>query len=166
MRVYAADLSAPRPAAPVPPGYQIRPASRSDMDVLAELYLHAYDAGVAVGTLDAAREDLWATFDGRYGDLWPDASPVAVHHHTVVAAVLTVHEATWEDAPDHPYIIEAMTAHGYRRRGLARTLLTVVCATLAQAGEHTVALTVDEANTNAVALYESLGFQRVITPTR
>ena len=51
----------------------------------------------------------------------------------------------------HPY---------YRRRGLSRELLREVCGHLARRSK-TVTLFVNDFNTPAVALYESLGFRRI-----
>jgi hypothetical protein len=48
----------------------------------------------------------------------------------------------------------------YRRRGLSRELLTEVCGHLFTKGK-TVTLFVNDFNTPAIALYESLGFQRI-----
>ncbi|HYO75315.1 MAG TPA: GNAT family N-acetyltransferase [Thermoanaerobaculia bacterium] len=48
----------------------------------------------------------------------------------------------------------------FRRRGLARELLTEVCGHLSRKGK-TVTLFVNDFNAPAIALYESLGFQRI-----
>jgi predicted GNAT family acetyltransferase len=52
------------------------------------------------------------------------------------------------------------THPSYRRRGLSRALLSEVCAHLAGQGK-TVTLFVNDFNTPAIALYESLGFRRI-----
>lgn len=52
------------------------------------------------------------------------------------------------------------TAPEYRRRGLSRETLREVCGHLARKGR-TVTLFVNDFNRPAVALYESLGFQRI-----
>ena len=48
----------------------------------------------------------------------------------------------------------------YRRRGLSRALLREVCGHLFRKGK-TVTLFVNDFNRPAIALYESLGFQRI-----
>ena len=52
------------------------------------------------------------------------------------------------------------TAPRFRRRGLARELLTEVCGHLSRKGK-TVTLFVNDFNGPAIALYESLGFKRI-----
>ena len=49
----------------------------------------------------------------------------------------------------------------YRRKGIARQLVTELVAALAKKGVHSLALEVRASNAPAIALYEQLGFQQV-----
>jgi predicted GNAT family acetyltransferase len=61
---------------------------------------------------------------------------------------------------DAVQLMGVWTAPAYRRRGLARAMLREVCGHLARKGR-TVTLFVNDFNKPAIALYESLGFQRI-----
>lgn len=142
----------------LPPEFETRPRQPSDIPALGRVYFGAYPMGVAETTLDDATKDIAATFDGRYGELWPEASPVVETAGKLVCAVLTVRRAPWDDIPDCPFIIEVFTAGEHRRRGLARAALTHVAAVISAAGENTMALRVGTDNVAALSLYRSLGF--------
>lgn len=144
--------------ASIPHGYAVRPCTPEDASALARLYFAAYPPGVACATLDEARADIAATFSGEYGELWLAASPLVFCDDALVAAVLTVRRASWEDAPACPYLIEAFTAPDQRRRGLARAAVVTAVAELFAAGERQVALTVAAENGPALALYRAVGF--------
>ena len=62
--------------------------------------------------------------------------------------------------PDSVQLMGVWTHPKYRRRGLSRELLTEVCGHLSRKGK-TVTLFVNDFNTPAVSLYESLGFKRI-----
>jgi predicted GNAT family acetyltransferase len=61
---------------------------------------------------------------------------------------------------DTAQLMGVWTDPRYRRRGLSRELLREVCGHLSQRGK-TVTLFVNDFNRPAIALYESLGFQRI-----
>jgi predicted GNAT family acetyltransferase len=61
---------------------------------------------------------------------------------------------------DAVQLMGVWTHPDFRRRGLSRTLLMEVCGHLARKGR-TVTLFVNDFNLPAVALYESLGFERI-----
>lgn len=148
-------VEAPRP----PHGYTLRPCRQSDIPDLGHLYFESYDPGVACATLAEAIADIEAAFAGAYGELWQEASQVAVApDEQPVSAIQIVRRAPWEDTPDCPFITELFTARSHRRRGLARALVQSSMAVLAGAEHANVALRVDEDNTPALILYESLGF--------
>lgn len=143
---------------PLPPGYGVGPAWRSDAEALGRLYFDAYPPGVAGETVAEAIADIHATFDGAYGDLWPEGSGTIVHDGAPVAAVLTVRRAPWDDTPDGPFVIELLTDRAHRWRGLARRLVGDCLTAARNAGEVAVGLRVDAENVAARALYASLGF--------
>ncbi len=149
------------PRAEVPRGLALRPCTSDLVGALADLYWEAYDPGVAAASLDEARADLEASFAGEYGPLWPEASPVLEQSGSVVAAVLTVRSAPWDDVPPGPFVIELMTARSHRRRGLARLLMLESLHVAADEGASAVGLRVDSGNLAALSLYTDLGFRPV-----
>jgi ribosomal protein S18 acetylase RimI-like enzyme len=138
-----------------------RQATDADVPRLGELYFSAYGAGVASENLDAAVADIHASFAGKYGTYLPAASPVALNDRgDIIAAIMVVERATWEDTPDTPFIIELFTDLNYRRQGLAEELVLACLDSLFNAGHKEVALRVDSENSAALALYLSLDFRR------
>ena len=116
-----------------PAGVELRPSSQADVSALAELYARAYDLGSdAYGPAVAEME---SAFDGTWGALWPEASPVAWMGSKPVAVVQTVRRPAWEGAPDCPWLIEVFTDPDHRRGSFARTLVRVACAVIAEAGK-------------------------------
>ncbi|CAN5890547.1 hypothetical protein BH23ACT5_BH23ACT5_03360 [soil metagenome] len=148
----------PIPAPELAPGYSVRPLDHSDVAEMGRLYFESYPPSVACANLEAATTDIRASFHGDYGELWWEASPVVTHSTGLAAAIMTVHRGPWEGTPGCPFVIEVFTDHAHRRRGLARALLVDCLRTTSSAGEPSVALRVDPANTAATALYEPLGF--------
>jgi len=155
-----ANLPLPAPSPAAPAGYTIRPYSDADVPDLARLQYASYDPGIAYDTVEEALQDYEATFAGAYGEIWPDATLVAVAPDgSLAAAILTVRQAPWDETPAGPFVIELYSGRSHRRLGLARTLLHRAAETVAGAGLTTIALRVDEPNLPARALYESLGFK-------
>lgn len=145
----------------VPPGFTFRPVSPGDSEDLGRLYFESYPPGVASSTLDEAHDDILASFAGDYGPFWFEASPVAVSGSSIVAAIMTVREAPWPDAPRCPFVIELFTEPPHRGVGLARQLLRTACAVIERDGGSEVALRVAADNTPALRLYERAGFRPV-----
>lgn len=144
----------------VPDGLKVRPIRQADVAALAELYVRAYGLGAdALG--DAVRE-MESAFDGTWGTLWSEASPVAWMGGEPVAVVQTVSRPAMKDAPDCPWLIEVFVDPAIRRAALARSLLVRACSVVADAGEEKIGLTVDTDNVPAVTLYRSLGFVEAI----
>jgi ribosomal protein S18 acetylase RimI-like enzyme len=140
-------------------GYPVRSTHRNDEEALSELYLAVYPEEI-VKDLAEAREELRITFEGEYGLLDPEASPLALEGEKPVAVVLTVTEAPWPDTPRGPFIIEVMVDPEHRRKGLALYLIQETARRLVAAGKETVALRVMSENTGALRLYRSLGFRQ------
>jgi len=132
-----------RPPAAVPSGYALRSVTEADLNVLGHLYYDSYPPGVAGDNLDEAITDIEASFRGDYGELWPEASPVAVTAGELVAVIMTVTRPPGEDAPDCPFIIEASVHPAHRKRGLARAAMVRCFDVVEAAGEVAVALRVD-----------------------
>jgi ribosomal protein S18 acetylase RimI-like enzyme len=134
-------------------GVLLRSPSPGDIQVLGRLYFEAYEPGRAAATLEEAVEDIELSFEGHYGELDLELSRLAWAGDQLVGASLVVSRAPWPDTPECPFIIELFTASTHRRRGIARLLLAA-CAGI------TVALRVEDNNTPAQTLYESVGFTR------
>ncbi|MEV8379113.1 GNAT family N-acetyltransferase [Kribbella sp. NPDC056861] len=146
---------APLTVVPPPPGVVLRAPSPADTDALGRLYYEAYDPAV-VDDEAAAIEDIRISFEGSYGPLSLASSRLAVAAGgALVGALLVVDRAPWPNTPDCPFVIELFTSPGWRRRGLAKALLTEC---LAQSPIR-LALNVLPENAAAVSLYQALGFQ-------
>ena len=141
----------------LPPGYAIRNMSEADRAPLATLYFTAYARDVVFDE-QAATDEIDVTFAGEYGWLDLAASPVITADGEIVASVMTVEEAPWDDTPAGPFVIEVMVHPDHRRQGLAEHALIHVARRLEARGKDTLALRVDSENTNALALYRKLGF--------
>jgi len=137
---------------------EVRRMRDSDVEPLGRLYFEAYDPGVACDSLADAVADIAASFDGAYGDFWFESSPLVEENGQIVAALMTVLCAPWEDTPDCPFIIELFTARTHRRQGFARLLISRCMSSAFEAGEESVALRVVSSNTSALTMYEALGF--------
>jgi len=139
-------------------GFKLGVAHPDQIEALGALYFAAYPPGEACAALEEAIEDTTASFEGEYGELWPEASPIVLFDGEIVAALFTVKRAPWEDTPDCPFIIELFTSRAHRRKRLARYLVQECASVLLDAGEQQIALRVIDANAAAVSLYTSLGF--------
>ena len=158
MNVYlVAELTSPLgEPLDVPDDVEVRPTSHADVAALAELYVRAY--GLGPDALGDAVTEMESAFDGTWGTLWTEASPVAWIGSTPVAVVQTVRRPVMDDALACPWLIEVFTDPAHRGAALARSLLVRACSVVADAGEQRVGLTVDIDNVPAMTLYRSLGF--------
>lgn len=95
------------------PDHGLRPVNQSDVDELGHLYFQSYDPGEACATVEAARDDIAASFAGEYGDFWWDASVAAVNRSgQIVGCIKLVTQASWDAAPEVPFIIELFVDRG------------------------------------------------------
>lgn len=148
----------PPPAAPLD-GYLVRETRKTDLQGLAALYFAVYPRDI-VATEDDALQEIRATFEGEYGHLDLQASPVLLSADGIVASVMTVTQAPWPDTPPGPFFIEVMVHPTHRRRGLARYAVLMATQILRGAGKESVGLRVMSDNEGALALYAQLGFGR------
>ncbi|GAB3923489.1 hypothetical protein GCM10029976_013760 [Kribbella albertanoniae] len=140
----------------------LRPATADDLDFLAAMLLEACNwTGENWFTLEKARADdkVW-----RYLDGWPQADDFGV----IAEIDGTPAGATWarlvpggygyvaDDVPE----LTLGVAPAYRRRGIARALLTTLADTARAAPYRRLSLSVDP-NNPAAALYRSAGFKFV-----
>ena len=107
----------------------------------------------------------------RMVDGWPrphDAGVVAIARNVRVGATwyrqFERHElrSQWAD-PEIPELAIAVSRH-HRGRGLGRSLLVALLERARQEGYEALDLQVGQENLNAIALYESSGFEPVGTP--
>ena len=138
-------------------GYSTRTTSERDKPALADLYFAAYTREI-VSDLKAAQDEIERTFDGEYGRLDLEASPIATYRRALVGSIMTVKEAPWDDTPPGPFIIEVMIHPNHRGRGLAAHIMATAAQRLASMGKKTVALRVMSDNQKALSLYRKLGF--------
>lgn len=141
-----------------PTHYLLRAVHKTDEFALAELYYHVYSPDI-IQSRDEARHEIQHTFEGAYGQLLPDLSPVTLWNDTLVGSVLTVAQAPWADTPQGLFVIEVMTHADHRRQGVARASLVWTAKHAFLSGHNTIGLRVESENTAAVALYQSLGFR-------
>ncbi|WP_432948926.1 GNAT family N-acetyltransferase [Kribbella sp. CA-253562] len=140
-----------------PVGVALRSPTTDDIEALGRTYFASYPPGVACATEVEAIDDIRLTYAGEYGVLDLARSRIAVHGDEIVGAVLVVEHGPWEDVPDCPFVIEVFTLPAWRRRGLARSMVTTCLAV-----EPTdVALRVQDGNHAALGLYGHLGFAQV-----
>ncbi|QQC59538.1 GNAT family N-acetyltransferase [Rothia kristinae] len=137
-----------------------RPVARQDADGLARLFFTAYEDG-SVTSQAHALEILHHMFDGEYGAVLPNASPVVVDDAgRIIAAALVLESRVGDDLPDSPYIFELFTESSRRREGIAEQLLRVAITELKEEGFEHVAVRISEDNAAALALYLTLDFRR------
>lgn len=122
-------------------GFRIRPAGNSDRDALLRLYQSAFpEKLITIKT--------WERITGEPATVWlaeVNASPSAFLYYWTVA--------------DEFQIIDIGTAPEFRRRGLAKTLLKKLIEK-ANVERKRIVLEARVGNAAAIALYESLGFNR------
>lgn len=148
---------------PLPHGYSARPMSERDSSALAELYFEAYPRDVVADRV-AAADEIERSFLGEYGVIDLALSPVIECQGGLVASVMTVLEAPWDDVPRDPFIIEVMVHPGHRRRGLAEYAIQLVASDMPTSSVPTLALRVMSDNDAARRLYAKLGFKERRTP--
>jgi ribosomal protein S18 acetylase RimI-like enzyme len=144
---------------------KLRPATAGDLPFLIEMLLEAcnWDGTPWYDEAKARADDhAW-----RYLDGWPRASDFGV----IAEADGSPAGATWArlltaEQPGYGYIaadVPELTlgvAAGFRRRGVARGVLTELIAEARAASYGRLSLSVDPDNP-ARGLYESLGFRKV-----
>jgi ribosomal protein S18 acetylase RimI-like enzyme len=142
----------------LPAGFTIREPEVADAERLGRLYFESDVPGATCRSAAEAITEIRSCFQGEFGDLWSGASGLIEHGSDLVAALLAVHRAPWDDTPDCPFITDLFTDHRFRRQGLARALLVRCLTRTSMIDGPCLALRVDSANKAAIRLYESVGF--------
>ena len=125
-----------------------------DEDALAALMMRAY-----IGTIDYEGEDeaealseVRRTLSGDKGPFLWSESNVIEREGALACATLVIR---WHN---EPLVAFTMTDARFKRQGLARACMLSSMHQLRAVGENQLSLFVTLANTDAVSLYQSLGF--------
>jgi len=149
----------------LPPDLQLRPWSDDDLTAAARLISAAY-----AGHTDSLINDQYRSINGsmrflnnivRYsgcGVFSPQASHVIVDHGTRELAALVLGSRV---SPESGHITQICVHPNFRRRGLARQLLSLASYWFMRLGVSEISLTVTEANREAIDLYLSQGYVSV-----
>lgn len=139
---------------------ELRPMAKSDIDIVADLMLDAYQGTADYhdeGIEDAILE-VQAYLDGeRGGPPLADCSRLAFRNGRLISACLC---ARW-DQRGQPIIAYIMTRAAEKRRGLARYLLKVVLSQMRDAGHSGVRAVITEGNVASERLFLGAGFKRI-----
>jgi ribosomal protein S18 acetylase RimI-like enzyme len=136
--------------------FKIGVVESTDGPALGKLFYIAYHGTVddEGGSEDDAITEAVETLGGKYGALVQNSSFVAFAGDLAVCAtIVTAYK------PLGTLLAFCVTHPDYQRRGLAKFLLRQSLDVLQQSGITHLHLVVTEANTGAVKLYESLGFE-------
>ena len=147
------DTSMPVPAHPLPAGIEVRPVSPDQYALIAasihESYHQEYEGGRFEENLDAARYVGELSQPKHDAALWQ----VAWDGGQIAGQVMSVIEKGRAE------VFEVSVRPAWRRRGLARALLSRALQTLRERGMDVIRLrTVAEFRTRARDLYGSVGF--------
>jgi ribosomal protein S18 acetylase RimI-like enzyme len=142
----------------LPAGFAMRSPRAADTEKLGQLYFGSGVPGARHVNVAEAIQEVRSFFQSEFGDFWPKASGVIERDGNLVAALLAVRRAPWDDIPDCPFITDLFTDQRFRRQGLARTLLIRCLTQASSTARPQVALRVDSGNTPAIHLYQRMGF--------
>jgi len=139
----------------------IKNAEFQHLTAMAEAILDAYKDTVDYEgeDLEQTLEELTRVFKGLYGPLLTDASFLLMEKGEVKAGVLV---CLYRNEPTITY---TFTRKKEQRLGHATLLIHKACSELYRQGHHSLYLYVTVENTDALRLYESMGFREVPTTT-
>ena len=152
-----------RPRVDLPVELELRAWRDEDLNAAARLISTAYN-----GHPDSLINDQYRSVHGslrflhnivRYsgcGVFSGQASHVVVDRNSHELAALVLGSRV---SPQSGHITQLCVHPAYRRRGLARMLLSVAAAHFVRQGVSEISLTVTEANTQAIDLYKSEGYE-------
>jgi ribosomal protein S18 acetylase RimI-like enzyme len=155
--------SASQPQLNLPEELEIRLWREDDLNSAARLIAEAYR-----GHPDSLINDQYCSVHGslrflhnivRYsgcGQFSSQASHVVVHRPSRELVALILGSRV---SPQSGHITQVCVHPGYRRIGLARTLLSLAAHSFVRQGAEEISLTVTEANTHATNLYRNEGYE-------
>lgn len=156
-------LSANRKVSTYPSGSSeitIRPMTPTDSLELAQIYLEAYPPNIGASTLEEASGEIQASFDGEYGQLLLEASPIALIRGKVVGALMTTTRSIWDDHVEGPFIIDFFVSSAAQGQGVGAQLLEAAISACQKAGAQSLSLRFGEGtSSSAYELYRRFGFQ-------
>lgn len=156
-----------RPRIDLPRDLEIRPWRDEDLSAAARLISTAYS-----GHPDSLINDQYRSVHGslrflhnivRYagcGVFSPNVSHVVVERNSRELAGLVLGSRV---SPQSGHITQLCVHPNFRRKGLARMLMSIAAAQFMRQGVSEISLTVTEANTQAIQLYEAEGYTCVHT---
>ena len=152
-----------RPTVELPAGLELRLWREEDLNPAARLISAAYR-----GHPDSLINDQYHSVHGSLrflhnivhyagcGVFSPLASYVVVDHASRELAALVLGSRV---SPQSGHITQLCVHPSFRRRGLARSLLSLAAAQFVRQGVSEISLTVTEANADAIELYRSEGYE-------
>lgn len=147
------------PSAELPRGLSMRPASSDDAPALIEAFIETFEDGVEFCDWpeemvhDHARTNITEYFAGRRGEPM-DASRLAVEGNRIVGAVLFCHR------DDESVLDLLMVRPGFRRRGIARSLVGAAVEKLRERGEgENLRSAYHAANVESAEWHRAFGFE-------
>jgi ribosomal protein S18 acetylase RimI-like enzyme len=151
------DLDQPLPDAVPPEGMAIR-AWRMETEEEQQRYLEAYDAAFENESKPLERLQHFMGWSG-----WSQGTTfTAFDGDHVVGSVMAYYEPDTEQNTERVGSTEYVFVRpGWRRRGIARYLVTQALGYLKEHGLRSARLEVAGSNEGALSLYESLGFTRL-----
>jgi ribosomal protein S18 acetylase RimI-like enzyme len=156
-----------RPRVDLPAELDLRPWRDEDLGPAARLIAAAYS-----GHPDSLINDQYRSVHGslrflhnivRYagcGVFSPQVSHVVVERSTHELAALVLGSRV---SPQSGHITQLCVHPSFRHHGIARMLLTIAASHFVHQGVSEISLTVTEANTQGIALYESEAYERIHT---
>jgi ribosomal protein S18 acetylase RimI-like enzyme len=151
------------PKVELPAELELRPWRDDDLNAAGRLIAEAYK-----DHSDSEINDQYCSVQGsmrflhniaRYsgcGVFAPQVSHVVLERHTRELVALVLGSRV---SPQSGHITQLCVHPNYRRRGLARMLLSVAAACFLKLGASEISLTVTEANADAIELYRTDGYE-------
>lgn len=136
--------------------YQFKPITQEDITKIAATMLEAYEGTVdqQEETLEEAILEVGKIIKDGYGPFIAEASYWIEMNHEA-AAVICIN--LWDEKP---LITEIYTGKRFLHRGMASALIRKSMETLNRMGYDEIILNVTAENSNAIQLYEKLGFMQ------
>ncbi len=153
MRMEAPTRRFPAPALP------LKPPEEAEIPKLARFFMEVYEGhieqtfGMHVGSEEDFRGLVTGILRGETGRFMPEASFVTLDGERLTGAVLVTY---WMEGP---LVAELGVAPAWRRRGVARALLSAASTRLAALEEARWSLYVTVGNDAAISLYRAFGFE-------